>query len=155
MKKMMGIKRLVFSVAAIFLCSAGFIGSTYPFAFAEARAYKGDPAKYVFLFIGDGMGVPQRTAAEKFSGNTLMMDTFPAQGITTTYAADRFITGSAASATALASGQQTNIGMIGMDSDQRNVRSIAEMAKDKGMNCLLYTSPSPRDRTRSRMPSSA
>ena len=25
----------------------------------------------------------------------------------------------------------------------------------KGMNCLLYTSPSPRDRTRSRMPSSA
>ena len=25
----------------------------------------------------------------------------------------------------------------------------------KGMGCLLYTSPSPRDRTRSRMPSSA
>ena len=25
----------------------------------------------------------------------------------------------------------------------------------KGMSCLLYTSPSPRDRTRSRMPSSA
>ena len=30
-------------------------------------------------------------------------------------------------------------------------RSKAEMYKD----CLLYTSPSPRDRTRSRMPSSA
>ena len=26
---------------------------------------------------------------------------------------------------------------------------------DKGFICLLYTSPSPRDRTRSRMPSSA
>jgi len=26
---------------------------------------------------------------------------------------------------------------------------------DKEMTCLLYTSPSPRDRTRSRMPSSA
>ena len=26
---------------------------------------------------------------------------------------------------------------------------------DQYMNCLLYTSPSPRDRTRSRMPSSA
>ena len=26
---------------------------------------------------------------------------------------------------------------------------------DKGIICLLYTSPSPRDRTRSRMPSSA
>ena len=34
-----------------------------------------------------------------------------------------------------------------------------EMYKDKGITkvvgCLLYTSPSPRDRTRSRMPSSA
>ena len=26
---------------------------------------------------------------------------------------------------------------------------------DRGNDCLLYTSPSPRDRTRSRMPSSA
>ena len=26
---------------------------------------------------------------------------------------------------------------------------------NRGYNCLLYTSPSPRDRTRSRMPSSA
>ena len=26
---------------------------------------------------------------------------------------------------------------------------------NKNLNCLLYTSPSPRDRTRSRMPSSA
>ena len=28
-------------------------------------------------------------------------------------------------------------------------------ALDKALDCLLYTSPSPRDRTRSRMPSSA
>ena len=27
--------------------------------------------------------------------------------------------------------------------------------KNEGVTCLLYTSPSPRDRTRSRMPSSA
>ena len=27
--------------------------------------------------------------------------------------------------------------------------------RELGMDCLLYTSPSPRDRTRSRMPSSA
>ena len=30
-----------------------------------------------------------------------------------------------------------------------------EMARDMLTACLLYTSPSPRDRTRSRMPSSA
>ena len=32
---------------------------------------------------------------------------------------------------------------------------LAMVNSDKGITCLLYTSPSPRDRTRSRMPSSA
>ena len=44
---------------------------------------------------------------------------------------------------------------------EATVREIIERVKkekDKGLlyyTCLLYTSPSPRDRTRSRMPSSA
>ena len=33
--------------------------------------------------------------------------------------------------------------------------TICEGYRDQGWTCLLYTSPSPRDRTRSRMPSSA
>ena len=33
--------------------------------------------------------------------------------------------------------------------------SAAATLAELGYNCLLYTSPSPRDRTRSRMPSSA
>ena len=40
-----------------------------------------------------------------------------------------------------------------------SVRSILNIAgslgEQEGKDCLLYTSPSPRDRTRSRMPSSA
>ena len=32
---------------------------------------------------------------------------------------------------------------------------VAEMLCDLSINCLLYTSPSPRDRSVSRMPSSA
>ena len=35
------------------------------------------------------------------------------------------------------------------------LRGEALRAKVEEINCLLYTSPSPRDRTRSRMPSSA
>ena len=35
-----------------------------------------------------------------------------------------------------------------------NLGNIISIAKEY-INCLLYTSPSPRDRTRSRMPSSA
>ena len=34
-------------------------------------------------------------------------------------------------------------------------RSADEAHRDQSIDCLLYTSPSPRDRTRSRMPSSA
>ena len=35
------------------------------------------------------------------------------------------------------------------------VEELRGLLKDEGRACLLYTSPSPRDRTRSRMPSSA
>ena len=42
--------------------------------------------------------------------------------------------------------------MIGTDNHGRN--TFMEF-KAREMDCLLYTSPSPRDRTRSRMPSSA
>ena len=38
--------------------------------------------------------------------------------------------------------------------DPDSVREFA-LSLDYTNNCLLYTSPSPRDRTRSRMPSSA
>ena len=38
---------------------------------------------------------------------------------------------------------------------QRNIRPRREFSKGRDLICLLYTSPSPRDRTRSRMPSSA
>ena len=34
-------------------------------------------------------------------------------------------------------------------------RGVSLFLKEEGITCLLYTSPSPRDRTRSRMPSSA
>ena len=39
--------------------------------------------------------------------------------------------------------------------DLKNLLSSRNLTKAKLNNCLLYTSPSPRDRTRSRMPSSA
>ena len=39
---------------------------------------------------------------------------------------------------------------------ERGIAKIREMHNRRDQNtCLLYTSPSPRDRTRSRMPSSA
>ena len=45
------------------------------------------------------------------------------------------------------------IGLAISDPSHKIVNPLEVLKKNK--NCLLYTSPSPRDRTRSRMPSSA
>ena len=44
-----------------------------------------------------------------------------------------------------------------IDEEMANDVNVCIMGEDVGQygGCLLYTSPSPRDRTRSRMPSSA
>ncbi len=124
-------------LTAVVLCAAG-IGS----ASAETRLYEGKPAKYILLFIGDGVGLPQRTAAEQYQGQRLLMDELPYHGITATYAANRFITGSAAASTAMACGQKTKIGMVGVAPNGAPVKSVAEMARDQGMKVGIVSSVS-------------
>lgn len=89
-------------------------------------------AKYVFFFIGDGMGMPQRAAAAAFAQKKLAIDSMPVQGITTTYASNQFITDSAAAGTALAAGCKTNVGYIGVKPDFTPVKTVAEVAKEQG-----------------------
>ena len=50
--------------------------------------------------------------------------------------------------------------IMGSKSDWPTMKNATEILEELGVSyevkvCLLYTSPSPRDRTRSRMPSSA
>ena len=112
--------------------------------------------KYVFYFIGDGMGNPQINATEAalFSDNFRLKSSsvglgemnirkFPIAGMQTTHASDRYITGSAASATALATGYKTTIGTISMnDEHTSNYKTMAEMAKTKGMKVGIVSSVS-------------
>lgn len=110
---------------------------------ANAQEYhKGKAAKYIFLFIGDGMGISQQVAAEAYAGRDLVMRGFAAQGVTSTPAANRFIVDSAAAGTAMSSGQVTNVGMLGMSPDTTPVTSIAEMAKQQGMKVGIVSSVS-------------
>ena len=107
-------------------------------------------AKYVFLFIGDGMGLAQVIAAEGYQSAMmggeyvpLGFRQFPGVGLTTTYAANRFITGSAAAGTSLATGIKTNIGRISMDtSGMVPLETLAEKAKKKGMKVGIISSVS-------------
>lgn len=99
--------------------------------------------KYIFLFIGDGMGPAQRALGESMlgNGNRLTMHTFPVVGITATFASDRLITDSGAAATAIATGSKTSTGTISMAPNHRDtLRTIAEMARDKGMKTGILSS---------------
>ena len=112
----------------------------------EADQYKNlKPAKYVFLFIGDGMSLPQRMLAEEFSQSTmgkgLTINSMPQQSYSKTSSMTNFITDSAASGTAIACGEKTNNGRIGMDSEgKRKLESVAEVAKKQGRAIGILTS---------------
>ena len=100
--------------------------------------------KYIFLFIGDGMSIPQRLAAEEFSksayGRGLAINAMKYQALTTTSSANSFITDSAASGTAIACGAKTNNGMIGVTPDGKMLESVATAAKARGRKVGIVTS---------------
>ncbi len=105
-------------------------------------------AKYVFYFIGDGMGTVQMNAAERYlaamEGKNgiipLAINLAPASGMATTNSTNAYITDSGAAATALASGIKTSSGTIGMDADHRYpLKSITETAKERGMKVGIIT----------------
>ncbi|HAS88858.1 MAG TPA: alkaline phosphatase, partial [Desulfovibrio sp.] len=111
-----------------------------------ATAFAGAP-KYVFYFIGDGLGPTQRMAAELYNkvekndaDAKLVMNTFPQSALVTTYSDNTLITDSAAGGTALACGYKTTNGYIGKLPDGTNVKSIAEAAKEKGYAVGIATS---------------
>lgn len=97
-------------------------------------------AKYVFFFIGDGMGVNQVNITEVYlsalkgerGSASLQMTQFPSASLVTTFSYNNDVTDSAASGTALATGKKTNNGYIGVDPDNQPIETIAEKAKKAG-----------------------
>ena len=91
-------------------------------------------AKYVFYFIGDGMGVNQVNGTEMYLAEQegrigvtpLLFTQFPAVGVATTFSATNSVTDSSAAGTALATGVKTYNGAIGMD--DQNIRDLQRMA---------------------------
>ncbi|WP_455782517.1 alkaline phosphatase [Phocaeicola coprocola] len=108
-------------------------------------------AKYVFYFIGDGMGVNQVQGTELYRGELegkigitpIWFTQFPYATTATTFSATNGVTDSAAAGTALATGNKTQNGTIGMKQDlQTEVSSVAVWAKNKGSRVGVTTSVS-------------
>lgn len=117
------------------------------FVFALFALLSVAQAKYVFFFIGDGMGPHQVLATEMYLaelegriGRTpLLMTTFPYSGQVATFSTSSGITDSAASGTCLASGIKTNNGMIGQGPDTTDVASVATRLKEQGWGVGIMT----------------
>lgn len=121
-------------------------------AFCLALAANATP-KYIFMFIGDGMGMGHVMATETYNRlvlnndeNILMMQ-FPVASMAMTYSASSPVTDSAAAGTALATGHKTKNGMIGMTPDSVAVTSIATELKAQGYGVGLVTSVAYDDAT--------
>ena len=93
-----------------------------------------------------------RQLAPQFDGDSLGGDvddsvrvlSFPSTDTDGHYHLDKLSDGHTYSAQLVVDGPPTN-----------NLSNVLYFTTPEGRSCLLYTSPSPRDRTRSRMPSSA
>ena len=149
--------RSIFLKMGIVTLSIGFVFSLFACAMYPSEPAAEVEPLYVFFFIGDGMASAQIHAAEAYLAATakedaktgvatagkLSMSAFPVLGMQTSFANNRFITGSAAAGTALACGQKTNIGVVAMNpAATRSYTSLAEAAKAKGMKVGIVSSVS-------------
>lgn len=97
------------------------------------QKFKAKKPKNVIMMIGDGMGVAHVYAGYTANGGHLFLDNFKQTGFSKTQSSDNYITDSAAGGTALSSGQKTYNGAIAVNTDTVAVKTILEMAEEKGM----------------------
>lgn len=97
--------------------------------------------KYVFYFIGDGMGPSHILGTELYLGelsgvigrpHKLHLTQLPHSAFVTTFSKTNGVTDSAASGTALATGEKTYNGAIGITSEGTPIYSVAHAAKQAG-----------------------
>lgn len=112
----------------LFLAVFFFTFVTY--AIAQPKASR---VKKVILMIGDGMGVAQIYAGLTANKGHLNLARAHAIGFHKSYSSDRYVTDSAAGATAFACGQKTYNGAIGVDASGMPIPTILELAEQNGL----------------------
>ena len=103
--------------------------------------------KYVFLFIGDGMGqtdvdLYEAYLAEKDGKSGFVQSSIskiPLLSMCNTHCKNRRITDSGAAGSAIACGKKFNVGEISYSEDGNHPKSIAKVAKEKGMKVGIIT----------------
>ena len=129
-------KKHFYLLASLFITSLYLISCN-----SKSNLKTNDKPENIILLIGDGMSTPQVYAAMLTQDSPTVFEQFPVSGLVKTHSKSHKITDSAAGGTAIATGNKTNNGMIGMNHDSIPVPSILEILSDKGMKTgLIATS---------------
>jgi len=141
-------------LSGIALLSLLASGSVFAQRKSSKASSKNGNAKYVFVFIGDGMSYPQLQSAAYYSGkdaagivadvkkstnpkdspemNALSFYQFPVAGSASTYDATSFAPDSASTATSIFTGYKTHSSSINVDITKKiKYRTIAEQVRDQ------------------------
>ncbi|MEN8155808.1 MAG: alkaline phosphatase [Bacteroidota bacterium] len=94
------------------------------------------PQNIIFL-IGDGMGLSAVSASLYDGDETFVYDLFSYVGLSKTHSTSHKVTDSAASGTAMATGQKTCNGVIGVDTLKRPIPNITEVISPFGWSTGL------------------
>lgn len=118
-------------------------------AYAQQAASSNAPKKVknIIFMVGDGMGTTQIYAALTANKGWLHLEKIKHIGFSKTNSANRYITESAAGATAFAIGQKTKNGAIGVDSLDRPMPTILEIAHQNGLSTGLVATTDVTDAT--------
>ena len=103
-----------------------------PYATVQVQQPKGKKIKNVIFMIGDGTGLSQWSVGWVANGGALNVDQMPVAGYSRTYCTDKLVTDSCAGGTALAIGEKTKYGYIGLNAAGEPVESALQYAKRLG-----------------------
>ncbi|MFL0354977.1 alkaline phosphatase [Erythrobacter sp. GH1-10] len=134
-------RQLAFVLASAALplaaCSPADKGTIQSASAGAPAAQAPAKAKNVILFIGDGMGISTITAARIYEAqkrgetgeeNLLSFEKFPNVALVKTYNTNAQVPDSAGTATAMHSGQKTNIGLLGVGPDTVRADCLSGLA---------------------------
>lgn len=135
-------------ITSLFMSLVLTIGSVFglfiPSSTTESQNYYDSGIKNVIFLIGDGMGFNHLEKSKKERNISLTMDTFQYRGSSMTRSLSNAVTDSAAGGTALATGERTSNGAIGVYmTDLLDVfshpKNITELCSERGMMTGVIT----------------
>ena len=134
------IKKKLIPFAVVSSLALGALVGNFSVPTADAKSSKPDTnngkAKNVIFMVPDGYSASYATNYRWYKGEETVLDSMLV-GMHRTYSSNSEVTDSAAAGTAMATGIKTNNGMISTSPDGKDLKTILEVAEEKGKSSGL------------------